>query len=136
MPRATQNRGFGPKPVETNNTPARHNPVQGTSHDDQELLNDLIGFLYQRIQDETNPRRQDSIKLCQDCVKEHGYPTEDYHIYVWATHSIVRALHDDESKTGLVPNTIEHARERYILVSCNKPNLSSYSKQTIANDSP
>lgn len=135
VPRAAPNQGSGPKPVETNNSAARHNPVHGTSKDDQELLNDLLGFLDQRIQDETNPRRRDSIKLCQDFVKEHGYPVEDHHIYAWATHSIVRVLHDDESKTLLVPNTIEHARERYILVSCNKSNLLCYSKQTI-NDSP
>lgn len=36
-PRATQNEGFGPKPVEINNGVARHNPVQGTSKNDQEL---------------------------------------------------------------------------------------------------
>ncbi|KAI7773230.1 hypothetical protein LA080_011495 [Diaporthe eres] len=54
--------------------PLPHNPFQGTSNDDQELLNDLIGFLDQRIQDATNPRRRDSIELCQDFVKKHGYP--------------------------------------------------------------
>lgn len=37
MPRATQNKGLGPKPVEINNTAAKHNPVQGTSENNQEL---------------------------------------------------------------------------------------------------
>lgn len=122
MPRATQNKGFGPKPVEINNTAAKHNPVQGTSKNDQELLHDLLGFLDQRIQNETNPRRRESIELCQDFVKEHGYPEENYYIYAWATHGIVRVLNEDDLKT--LPNTIEHARERYTLVSWNKPNLS------------
>lgn len=78
MPRATQNRGSGPKPIETDSTVAGHNPVQGTSKDDQELLNMLLGFLDKRIQDETNPRRRESIQLCHNFVKEHGYPEEDY----------------------------------------------------------
>lgn len=110
MPRATQDLGFRPKPTESNNTAAKHNPFQGTIKNDQELLNELLGFLDQRIQDETNPRRRESIKLCQDFVREHGYPVENCYIYAWATHGIVRVLNEDESKT--LPNTVEHARER------------------------
>lgn len=134
MPRATQNQDSGPKTIETNNTAAKNHPVQGTSKNDQELLHELLGFLNQRIQDENNPRRRESVQLCQDFVREHGYPVENYYVYAWATHGIVRVLHEDESKT--LPNTIEHARERYILVSRSKPDLLYSSTQTIANDSP
>lgn len=84
----------------------------------------MVGFLDQRIQDETNARRRESIMLCQDFIKEHGYPVENYYIYAWARHGVVRVLNEDDSKT--LPNTIEHARERYILVSCNNPNLPYY----------
>lgn len=134
MPRATQNQDSGPKPVGTNNTAAKHHPVQGTSKEDQELLNELLGFLNQRIQDENNPRRRESMQLCQDFIREHGYPVENYYVYAWATHGIVRVLNEDESKT--LPNTIEHARERYILVRCQKPTLFYSATQKIANAIP
>lgn len=135
MTRATQNQGSGPKPVDINNTACKHNPVQGTSKNDPELLNELMGFLDQRIHDEINHRRRESIKLCQDFIREHGYPVDNYYIYAWATHGIVRVLKEDES--NILPNTVEHARERYILVSRNEPNLLyTYSTRTIANETP
>lgn len=134
MPRATQNQSSGPKPVETNNTAAKHNPVQGTSKNDQELLDELLGFLDQRVRNDANPRRRESMKLCQNFVREHGYPVDNYYIYAWATHGIVRVLNEDES--NILPNTVKHVRERYILVSCNEPNLLYGLTQTIANDSP
>lgn len=134
MTRATQNQGFRPKPTESNSTAAKHNPVQGTSKNDPKLFNELLVFLNQRMHDETSPRRRESIKLCQDFIREHGYPVENYYIYAWATQGIVRVLNEDES--NMLPNTVEHARERYILVSCDEPNLLYYSTQTIANGSP
>lgn len=134
MPRATQNQSSGPKPVETNNTAAKHNPVQGTSKNDQELSDELLGFLDQRVQDDANPRRRESTKLCQNFVREHGYPVDNYYIYAWATYDIVRVLNEDEYKN--LPNTIEHARERYILVRCHNHNLLYYATQTTANVSP
>ncbi|KAH8774766.1 hypothetical protein F5883DRAFT_18333 [Diaporthe sp. PMI_573] len=116
MPRGMQNRGSGPKPVEniSDAATAGQGPVQGTSKNDQELLNDLLGFLDKRIQDETsNPRRRESIQLCRNFVNDHGYPVEDYCIYAWATHGIVKVLTDDETKT--LPHTVEHASESYAL---------------------
>lgn len=81
MSRAAKNQGSSPKPIETDSTVSRHNLIQGTSRDDQEIFNELLGFLDKRIQDETNPRRRESIQLCQNFVKEHGYPEEDYYLY-------------------------------------------------------
>lgn len=122
MPRGSQNRVSGPKPVEISSDAAvaRPGPVQGTSKDDSELLNDLLGFLDKRIQDETsNARRRESIQLCRNFVQEHGYPLEDYCIYAWATQGVVKVLTDDEAET--LPKTVEHASERYILVSATIP---------------
>lgn len=123
MPRGAHNRFSGPKPVEISRDAAIAGPglVHGTSKDDSDLLNDLLGFLDKRIQDETsNPRRRESIQLCRTFVQEHGYPLEDYCIYAWATHGVVKVLSDDEAET--LPKTVEHASERYILVSTTVPN--------------
>lgn len=113
-----------PQPVDMSNDAAVSGPgsVQGTSKDDEQLLNDLLGFLDKRIQDETsNPSRRESIQLCRNFVQEHGYPLEDYCIYAWATHGVVKVLSDEEAET--LPKTVEHASERYILVSTTIPNL-------------
>lgn len=84
VPHSTRSRGFGPKPVENNSnaTASSHLPVQGTSKNDQEILNDLLGFLEKGMQDDTlNLSRHESIQLARDFVREHGYPVEDYCIY-------------------------------------------------------
>lgn len=111
-----------PKPVDISSDAAVSGPgpVQGTSKDDERLLNDLLGFLDKRIRGETsNPRRRESIQLCRTFVQEHGYPVEDYCIYAWASHGVVKVLSDDEAET--LPKTVEHASERYILVSTTIP---------------
>ncbi|KAG8158598.1 hypothetical protein KVR01_011720 [Diaporthe batatas] len=105
MPRGTERRGSGPKPVDTSNdseaAAVEQGPVQGTSMNDQELLNDLLGFLDKRMHEDTlSPRRP-------------WLPLEDYCIYAWATHGIVKVLSDDE--TGSLPKTVEHASDSYLL---------------------
>ncbi|POS72423.1 hypothetical protein DHEL01_v209179 [Diaporthe helianthi] len=117
MTPGTQNRGPGPKPVENNGVAAAfscHGPVQGTSKNDQDLLNDLLGFLDKKIQDETlDPKRRESIRLTRNFVKEHGYPVEEYCIYAWATHGIVKVLTDEQTKS--LPKKAEHTSESYLL---------------------
>lgn len=58
------------------------------------MMDDMLRFLNQLIQKDTNPRRRENIQRCKESVKEHGGPEEDYYIRVMQV--VVKVLTEEE----------------------------------------
>lgn len=76
IPRAVQRKGSDPRPVEAvSSTNALENsPIRGITKLPQDMMDDMLSFLDQLIQKETNPKRRENIQRCKEFVKEHCWP--------------------------------------------------------------
>lgn len=117
MPRTIQRQGPHPKPTEiVRSTDAQDGPIKGLTKDPPEMLEVMMRFLDQLIEEETsNPTRRKNIQICKDYVGEHGYPEDDYYIRV--VQGVVTVLNQEERFA--LPPTPNRA-DNFLLVSSYK----------------
>lgn len=117
MPRTVQRQGPHPKPNEiVSRTNAQEAPIKGLTKDPPEMLEVMLSFLDQSIEEETsNPTRRKNIQVCKDYVREYGYPEDDYYIRV--VQGVVTVLNQEE-RFALLPTP--NRADNFLLVSSNK----------------
>lgn len=95
---------------------SEHGPSRGITKVPQDMMEDVLSCLDRMIQNETkNPGRRENMQIGKDFVREHGWPEEDY--CIWVLKGVVLVL--TEEQMWALPKSPARA-DAFVLVSNHK----------------